>query len=86
MISIWRLIYELEYWIQIGIADDVVRSPESRREYEHLVKEFKSLQVPDEYIPGRIVVRLKEESKLPFYKQPTFWHLVRLQFKKLFKR
>lgn len=86
MISIWRLIYELEYWIQIGIADDVVRVPESRQEYAHLVKEFKAQHIPDEFIPGRIVVRLKQEAKLPFYKQPTFWHLVKLSIRKLFKK
>lgn len=86
MISIWRLIYELEYWIHIGIADDVIRAPEARREYSHLVKEFKEQQIPDESIPGKIVVRLKQEAELPFYKQPTFWHLVRLQIRKLFKR
>ncbi|MGZ3796476.1 MAG: hypothetical protein ACXVB1_08930 [Pseudobdellovibrionaceae bacterium] len=86
MISIWKLIYELEYWIQIGIADDIVRSPASRPEYQHLVQEFKDAKVLNENIPSRVVVRLKQEAKLPFYKQPTFWHLVRLSIKRIFKR
>lgn len=80
--SIWKLIYELEYWIQIGTGDDIVNCPDNRPEYQHLVSEFKTQKVPSDKIPGKVLLALKDESKLSVWKSPTFWALVKLTLKK----
>ena len=82
MISIWKLIYELEYWIMIGTGDDIVRCPDNRPEYRHLVDRLKADKVPDHKIPAEVLVSLKNEAKLPMLKRPTFWHLVKLSLKR----
>ena len=81
---IWRLIYELEYWITIGIGDDILNA-EQRPEYSALVEKCKKDCIPPEKIPSKVFLLLKEEAKLPFYKSPTFWRLIGLWFKKLLK-
>jgi hypothetical protein len=78
MISIWKLIYDLEYWIHIQTADDIVNCPDNRREFQHLVREFQDLKTPVEQIPGKVLVRLKREADLPFWKRPTFWVCLKL--------
>jgi hypothetical protein len=83
---IWRLIYELEYWIQIGIAGDIVTCKDQRPEYSQLVDKCFADKVAVEKIPYTVLSALKKEANLPFYKSPTFWRLVSLWFKKLFKR
>lgn len=82
MISIWKLIYELEYWIMIGTGNDIVDSPDNRPEYQHLVSEFKAQKVAPEKIPGKVLIALKKEAEIPFYFRPTFWRLVKLSIKK----
>lgn len=84
MISIWKLIYDLDYWLHIGTGDDIVNCPDNRPEFQHLVKEFKAQNVPADKIPGKVLIRLKQEAELPWYKRPTFWRLVKLFFKRLF--
>lgn len=86
MTSIWKMIYDLEHWIEIGIGDDIIRARTSRPEYQVLVQNLLDQQVPPEKIPGKVLVSLKEEADLPFYKRPTFWLIVRLTIKRMFKR
>lgn len=83
MISIWKLIYDLEYWIHIGTGDDIVNCPGNRREFQHLVNEQKELETPTEKIPGKVLIALHKEASLPFWKRRTFWVLVRLWIKKI---
>jgi hypothetical protein len=85
MISIWKLIYDLEYWIHIHTDDDIVNCPDNRREYQHLVQEFKASNIPAEKIPGKVLVRLKKEAELSWLRRPTTWALVRLWFKNLIR-
>jgi len=82
MISIWKLIYDLEYWIHIQTADDIVNAPDNRREFQHLVKEFQDMKVPVEQIPGKVLVRLKQEADIVWYKRPTFWACLKVALKK----
>lgn len=84
MISIWKLIYDLEYWIQIGIAGDIVISRDQRPEYAPIVELYLKESVPPEKIPGKVLVHLKKEAEIVFYKRPTFWRLVLLNIKRLF--
>ena len=73
MSSIWKLIYDLDYWLYIGTADDLVNCPDNRKEYQHLVQELKEKSTPLEKIPATVLVMLKKEAELPFYKSRTFW-------------
>ena len=80
--SLWRLIYDLEFWIMIGTGNDIVICKSQRPEYSHIVDELLSQKVDPDFIPSRVVARLKEETKLPFYKSRTFWRLILLNLKK----
>lgn len=84
--SIWKLIYDLEYWLHIGTGDDIVRSPDNRPEFQHLVKHYRALHVEDEKIPAKVLVHLKKEAQLPFYRSETFWRLVRVGLSKSWQR
>lgn len=84
MMSIWKLIYELEYWIMIGTGDDIVSCPDNRPEYQHLVSRFKAENVPTEKIPAKVLVHLIEEANLPVLKRPTFWRCLWIYIKKVF--
>lgn len=86
MISIWQMIYELEFWISIGTGDDIVRCPDQRKEYQHIVQMLKDQKVQDEFIPGRVVAHLKAEARLPFYKRKTFWVLLKMLLRHPLKR
>lgn len=78
MISIWKMIYDLEYWIHIQTANDIVDCPGNRQEYQHLVQEQKDLKIEPEYIPGKVLIRLKQEADIPWYKRRTFWICLKL--------
>jgi len=78
MNSIWKMIYDLEYWIHIQTADDIINCPDNRREFQHLVQEFQALKTPVEQIPGKVLIRLKQEAEIPFWKRRTFWVCLKL--------
>jgi hypothetical protein len=86
MTSIWKLIYDLEYWIHIQTDDDIVNCPDNRREYQHLVQEFKALKTPVEKIPGKVLIRLKEEADMPWFKRPTTRALIKVAIRGLFRK
>jgi hypothetical protein len=73
MISIWKMIYDLEYWLHIGTGNDIVRSPDNRKEYQHLVEHYRKLKVEDEKIPAKVIVHLKKEAEIVWFKRRTFW-------------
>lgn len=58
MITVKKLKDDLDYWIMIGIADDIVRCPDSRPEYQHLVKKAQ---------------RWNENSKVSQLDFPGYW-------------
>ena len=78
MISIWQLIYDLDYWIHIHTADDIVNCPDNRREYQHLVRQCKKANVAVEKIPIKVLGLLKQEADLSWWKRPTFWVCLKL--------
>lgn len=82
---IWKLIYELEHWIQIGIGGDIVTARSQRPEYQHLVEFYLDQRLPPEKIPAAVFIHLKKEAELPFYKSPTFWRLVWIRLRRLIK-
>lgn len=76
--SVKKLHDDLDYWIMIKIGDDIVTLKSQRQEYQPLVEKYRG------DVEG-VLVALKFELKLPWYKRPTFWHLVRLNFKRLLR-
>lgn len=86
MLSIWKHIYWLEYWIQIGIGDDVVTCKDARLEYKPIVEKLLKTNIPPEKIPGKVLNILKAQAEIPFYKRPYFYYLLKLQILMLFKR
>lgn len=92
--SVQKLYNDLDYWIFIGIGSDIVDMPIGRMEYQHLVKQnkFKAYEwvngqvssvIPNDNIPNSVLADLAKELKLPWYKRPTFWHLVKLNIKRI---
>lgn len=69
---------ELDYWIHIGIADDIVNCRQHRPEYAHLVKRYIGRAEPED-IPGLVLEDLDEELKKPTLLQPTFYYLIYLK-------
>jgi hypothetical protein len=72
--SVKKLKDDLEYWIFIGIGDDLIELRDQRLEYAPLIDKWGE--------PKSVLVALNQELKLPWYKRPTFWHLVRLNIKR----
>lgn len=69
---------ELDYWIHIGIADDIVNCRQHRPEYSHIVKKYIGRAEPED-IPGLVLKDLDEELKKPTLLQPTFYYLIYLK-------
>ena len=77
--SVQKLHDDLDYWIHIGMGDDIVDLKTQRIEYQTLVEQSKTTQNDD--IPTMVLLLLKNELKLPWYKRPTFWQLLKLALK-----
>lgn len=84
MISVKNLFDELDYWTHIGIADDIVKIPDQRPEYQHLVSKAKLATIEPENIPILVLSYLLKELEKPWYMRPTFWVLLKLKIKKYF--
>lgn len=80
--SIKKLRDDLEYWIFIHIGNDIVELKSQRLEYKHLVEEAQKNQIFD--IPNFVLESLDRELLLPWFKRRTFWHLVKLNIRRLF--
>lgn len=70
-LDVEKLRDDLELWIQLGIDDDIVRLPDLRPEYQHLIAQYKNTE--------SVLTALKAECRLPWYKRPTFWKLLRMK-------
>ena len=81
MTTVKKLKDDLDYWIHIGIGDDIVTAPESRPEYQHLVKYLKSREVKEERIPACALFLMKKELERSVICQTTFWVLICLHMK-----
>ena len=84
--SVTKLRDDLVYWIFINCGEDIIVLRDQRIEYQHLVKEAKLKMLDKKLtyaeIPLWVQTKLDLELKNPWYKRPTFWHLVKLYFKK----
>lgn len=77
--SVKKLYDDLQYWIFIGIGDDIVDMPTNRIEYQHLViRAIWDRKNSNIATPNLVLQYLKEETLEPWYKQRTFWVLVKL--------
>lgn len=77
-LSVKKLRDDLELWIQLGIDSDIVDMPDLRPEYQHLLDKYKNTQ--------SVLTALNIECRLPWYKRPTFWRLLKLEITKWIKR
>lgn len=84
MRSVQELHDELDYWVFIGIGDDIVRAQAHRKEYQHLVRALQKKDVPDSDIPKLALKRLKLELKSKPFFRPTLYWLIWLEVKRLF--
>lgn len=85
MLTVKKLYDDLDCWIHIGIADDIVKLPEHRPEYQHLVRKAVRLTTDEENIPVIVLYKLSHELKKPWFMRPTFWVLLKLSIKRIFK-
>lgn len=83
--TVKKMYEDLDYWIHIGIGDDIIHSPEHRPEYQHLVAKAKSKITDIEQVPLLVLMLLRVELKKPFFLQPTFWRLVWLKLTRKIK-
>lgn len=81
--SVKKLHDDLDYWIMIGIGDDIVEIPNQRKEYRLLVQKYRGV-VDADLIPKVVLRDLKEELKKPLLLQKTFYWLLWLEFRKIF--
>lgn len=86
MISMKKMRDDLDYWIHIGIGDDIIYAPKSRSEYQHLVKPLIDQKISKEAIPAIVLEALDREMKLPFWRRPTFWRIILVLILKVFGR
>ena len=66
----------LDYWIMINIADDIVTLKDQRKEYAHLVELAKERSVKHNNIPRWVNWYLKQELKRFAPLTKTFWKLL----------
>ena len=81
--SVKKLRDDLDYWIFIHIGNDIVDFRYQRLEYYHLVAKAEQNGVED--IPKWVLKQLDHELKLNWFNRPTFWHLVKLNFKRIMR-
>lgn len=86
MISLKKMRDDLDYWIHIGIGDDIVYAPRAREEYQHLVAPLLGQKVPVENIAPIVLEALDREMKLPIWKQPTLWILLKVSILRFIRR
>lgn len=75
-VSVKRLYDELDYWIQIGIGEDIFIAPSNRMEYQHLAIKFKDVDLDPNEKAKLVLIELHQELKRPWFMRPTFWQLL----------
>lgn len=86
MISLKKMRDDLDYWIHIGIGDDIVYAPRAREEYQHLVAPLREQKVPVENIAPIVLEALDREMKLPLWKQRTLWIALKVSIQRFFRK
>lgn len=80
--SVKKLKEDLEYWIFIGIGEDIIELKHQRLEYKPLVEKY----AKHEDCVAKVLWHLEGETRKPWYKQKMFWYLVKLNFLRLLRR
>lgn len=78
MLTVKKMYDDLDYWIHIGIGDDIINLPNHRPEYQHLVKKF-SFAEDSKIIQAAVLESLKNELKRPWFLRPTFYKILKLK-------
>jgi len=86
MRTVDQMIIDLDYWIFIGIGDDIYRCEGHRPEYRRIVNQLKRCGIKDANLPELTLIELKRQAKQCILLQPTFWFLLFLETKKLLLR
>lgn len=84
MMTVQKIYDDLDYWIMIGIGDDIVNIPEHRPEYQHLVARAKLISDDPQNIPILVLWMLGKELEKPVLLRPTTWRLAWISAKKAF--
>lgn len=84
--TVQKIYDDLDYWIMIGIGDDIVNIPDHRPEYQHLVARAKLISDDPQNIPILVLRLLKKELEKPVILRPTFWRLAWISAKKAFDK
>jgi len=84
-LSVKYLYNTLDEWIFINIDSDIYECKKQRLEYIHLVEEAEKHGLQGKEISNFVLFKLDHELKLKWYKRPTFWHLVRLNLKRILR-
>jgi len=70
--SVQKLYDDLDYWIFIGIGQDIVDLKAQRPEYAGLVELYKN----EENIPVAVLFHIRAELEKPWFIRPLFWRLI----------
>lgn len=87
-VSVKKLYADLDYWLLINIADDIIDLPDQRKEYSKLVKVVQKVlpDCPKEDIPKWVLRLISYQLERPLIFRQTFYWLVWLRIKKLFTK
>lgn len=87
-LSVKKLYSDLDYWLLINIADDIVSLPDQRKEYSRLIKVVQRVlpDCPKEDIPKWVLRLISYQLERPLIFRQTFYWLVWLRIKKLFSK
>jgi len=84
-LTVQKMHDDLDYWIHIGIADDIVNLPAHRPEYQHLVKKLMPYKALAEEIPKLVLKELKYELCSHWIFRPTFYVILWFKLKGILK-
>jgi len=87
-LSVKKLYADLDYWLLINIADDIVSLPDQRKEFSRLVKVVQKVlpDCPKDDIPKWVLRLISYQLERPLIFRQTFYWLVWLRIKKLFSK
>lgn len=77
MLTVQKMYDDLDYWIHIGIGDDIITLPDQRKEYQHLVRKF-HFSEDHKIVQAAVLESLRQQLQKPWYMRTTFWVLLML--------
>lgn len=82
MLTVQKMHDDLDYWIHLGIGDDIVKAPQARPEYQHLVRRAAEAEISKESTPDFVRYLLRNELKRPAVLRSTTYRLIWLRIKR----